>query len=85
MSEEQQSGAGAAAREETARQLVTLAASLVAVPLIVWLQRHSADPDFLRTLRMSASKQAERCCATAAGWLWQRAEQARRAYEQDAA
>ena len=76
-------GAGAAAREEAARQAAWLAIMLVAVPVLVWLERKAADPDALRLAKMRAAKHAERFCATAAGQWWVLAERARVAYEHE--
>jgi hypothetical protein len=78
-------GAGSAARAEAARQLVELAATLAAVPLIIWLQRKMGDPDAFRTLRMRLARSAERLCATGAKRLWEAAERARLAYEEERA
>lgn len=76
-------GPAAAARQEAARQLTGLVLTLAALPAAYWLERKLATPDGMRQLRMQLAKGAERACATAAGWLWRRAEAARVAYEQE--
>jgi hypothetical protein len=76
-------GAGAAAREEAARQGAWLAVMLVAVPVLVWLERKASDPDAWRTAKMRAAKGAERFCARSAGEWWALAERARVAYERE--
>lgn len=73
------------ARDEAVRQAVWLAAMMVAIPVLAWLERKSTDPDAMRLLRMRAAKAAERFCAqSAAGW-WQLAERARLAYDHETA
>lgn len=81
MSDSEPGGAGGAAREEAARQGVWLAAMLVAIPVLAWLERRSTDPDFARAVKMRAAKTAERAFAMAAARAWAGAEWARRAYE----
>jgi hypothetical protein len=76
-------GAGAAAREEAARQGAWLAVMLVAVPLLIWVERKASDPDAWRTVKMRAAKTAERFCAQTAGEWWALAERARLAYERE--
>lgn len=78
-------GAAAAARAEAARQLAGLAVTLATVPLVIWLQRKLAEPDAFRTLRMRLARHAERLCATGAKRLWEAAERARLAYEEERA
>lgn len=72
-----------AARAEAARQAVMLAAMLIAVPVIAWLERKATQPDAARELRMRAAKAGERLCARAAALAWRRAERYRQAYESD--
>lgn len=73
--------AAGAAREEAARQGVWLAAMMIALPLLAWLERKSTDPDVMRRWKMRAAREAERfCAASAAGW-WRLAERARLVYE----
>jgi len=74
-------GAGAVAKEEAARQAVWLAAMLLALPLLAWLERKVTSPDTMRQWKMAAAKEAERFCATAAGQWWGLAERARLVYE----
>ena len=74
---------GGVVREEAARQAVVLAAGLVFVALAAVAERWLHRPDALRDARMTAFKTAERGLARAAGWCWQRAERARRAYESE--
>lgn len=76
-------GAADAAREEAARQVVWLAAMLLAIPLLAWLERKATDPDAMRRAKMWAAKEAERFCATSAWAWWQWAETARRVYESE--
>ena len=71
----------AAARAEAARQAVMLAAMLIAVPVIAWLERKATQPDAARELRMRAAKASERAWARLAAWSWRRAERYRQAYE----
>ena len=85
MTDDQPDRAAAVAREEAARQLVALAATLAVLPVAWWLERHMHDPAAVSQLRMRAAKAAERACATAAARLWQLAEAARRAYEAERA
>lgn len=73
------------ARDEAARQAVILAFSVVGVLIMVAAQRAAGDPDFYRTIRMKASKAAERLAAKAAARAWAAAERARRAYERESA
>lgn len=72
-------------RDEVLVQLVTLAAGVISVAVMVAVQRGQADPDFWRTWRMRASKRAERCWARLAGWSWRQAERERVAYERERA
>ena len=68
-------------RDALAEQGAWLAVMLVAVPLLVWVERWAADPDALRTLKMRAALEAERfCMASARNWAgW--ADKARAVYE----
>jgi hypothetical protein len=73
-----------AVREAAAVKVVELAAACAMVIVAVVMQvaqRRASDPDFTRTWRMRAAKQAERGWACAAGWAWRRAEQFRVEYE----
>lgn len=74
-----------AAKAEGARQAVMIAAMIIAIPVMAWLERKATSPDALRELRMAALKRAERGAAQAAAWCWARAEQARAAYETERA
>lgn len=73
------------ARDEAARQAVILAFSIIGVLLMVAAQRAAGDPDFYRTIRMRATKGAERLLAMAAARAWRAAERARQLYERDSA
>jgi hypothetical protein len=72
-------------KDETARQAVILIFGVVSVLVYVWANRVAAAPDFARSQRMQATKQAEKAWARLAAWAWARAEQARVAYEKDRA
>lgn len=85
MDEEPRSGAASRAREELAGQAVWLAAMIVAIPLLAWLERKAHDPDGMRLLRMRAAKGVERFAATSAAQWWLVAERARLAYEAERA
>lgn len=67
-------------RDETARQLVVLAAGLLFVGLASWLERWMSNPDAARTVKMHALHDAEVACARVAATAWRMAERARRAY-----
>lgn len=68
-------------RDALAEQGAWLAVMLIAVPLLVWVERWAADPDALRTLKMRAALAAEKFCMDSArGWAgW--ADKARGVYE----
>jgi hypothetical protein len=72
-------------RDEAARQAVALLFGVAAVVIYAVAQRKVSQPDSLRTERMRLLKQAERCAARSAGWLWGQAECARLAYERESA
>lgn len=82
---DEQTPAVEAAKTEAARQVIILAFAIVGTGIMIWAQRHASDPDFARSHRMRAAKQAERRFARLAAWAWQRAEQARLWYEQERA
>lgn len=69
------------AKEEAAGQAVWLAAMVIAIPLLAWLERKATQPDAWRQLKMRAAKGVERFAATTAAEWWKLAERARRAYE----
>jgi hypothetical protein len=71
------------AKDEAARQAIILAFSIVGVVVMVWAQRHAADPDAARTIRMRGAKSSERWFARLAAWSWHQAEAARLRYEGD--
>ena len=81
----EEAAASAVVRDEAARQAVILAFGVLSVVLMVWVQRHAADPDWFRSQRMRSAKVSERLLARLAGWSWQRAERARLAYESERA
>jgi hypothetical protein len=69
------------ARNAVIEQTVWLAAMLVAVPVLIWLEKWAASPDALRTLKMRAALQAESfCMASAREWAGL-ADRARAVYE----
>lgn len=85
MHDDDQRGAAAAAREEAARQTVWLAAMLLAIPVLAWVERKVTSPDALRQLRMQLAREAERFCMDAArGWA-NLADKAHQAYERECA
>jgi hypothetical protein len=77
--------AAGAAREEAAKTLTYLAILLVAIPVIAWVERKSADPAALRELRMRGAKGVERFAQLSAHQWWAVAERARLAYEAERA
>ncbi len=81
MAEERAPDPGGRAREEAAGQAVWLAAMLVAIPVLTWLERASSSPDQMRAIRMRLAKGVERFAATSAAGWWRVAERARLAYE----
>jgi len=70
-----------AAREEGARQAVQIAAMVIAIPLLAWLERTASSPDGRRLLMMRLAKLAEKVSARVADRSWKLAERARVAYE----
>lgn len=81
MAEDESRGMGARAREEAAAQMVWLAAMVVAIPVLAWIERKAHDPDAFRLAKMRAAKAVERFAATTAAEWWKVAEQARLLYE----
>jgi len=81
MAEDRAPDPGGRAREEAAGQAVWLAAMLIAIPVLAWVERKSREPDAFRSVKMRAAKQAERFCAMSAANWWALAERARLAYE----
>ena len=82
--DEQTDAAAAAAhplRDETARQLVILAAGLAFVTLATVVERWLSQPDAMRTARMTAARAGEKVAAAAASDCWHVAEWCRLAYE----
>jgi hypothetical protein len=70
-----------AAAAEAARQIVSTIGLVAFSVLAVYLQRHAADPDFARTLRMRAARTAEGRLARLGIWALTQAERQRQAYE----
>ena len=68
-------------RDETARQLVILAAGLAFVTIATVVERWLSQPDAMRTARMAAARTGERVAAAAASDCWHVAEWCRLAYE----
>ena len=77
--------AAGAAREEAARTATYVAVMAVAIPVLVWVERASTNPDTWRTAKMRAALEAEKfCMASAMGWArW--ADRARAWYEAERA
>lgn len=73
--------AAGAAREEAAKTGTYLAMMALAIPLFVWLERKSADPDAWRLLKMRGALAVESfCMESARGWA-AAADRARGVYE----
>lgn len=73
------------ARDELTAQAIWLAAMVVAIPVLAWVERKSHDPDAFRLAKMRAAKATERFAATTAGEWWKVAERARLLYESERA
>lgn len=70
-----------AARAAAADQAVRLLFAVVAIPVLIGLQRAASDPDASRRLVMRAARIRERLLAAAAAACWKAAERARLDYE----
>lgn len=70
-----------AAQEAAAVQAVEIFGTLALCIVAVFVQRHAADPDLVRTLRMRAARIAEGRLARLGIWALAQAERQRQAYE----
>ena len=78
-------GALSAAKEEAARQSVWLAAMVLAVPVLAWVERKTREPDVWRTARMRAALELERFCMESARNWAALADRAHSWYERERA
>lgn len=82
MAEHDPKGAAAeAAAAAGAEQAVALIGTVIMCVVAVFLQRHLADPDVVRTWRMRAARAAEGRLARLGVWALGQAERHRQAYE----
>lgn len=83
MDDERRPDVSGRAREEITAQAIWLAAMVIAIPVLAWVERKSHDPDAFRLWKMRAAKAAERFAATSAAEWWKVAERARLLYESE--
>jgi hypothetical protein len=74
---------GTVVKEETAKQAIILAFSIVAVAATAWVMQELSDPDVFKTLRMKMALEAKHYWQERADKFQKRADDAATAYNKE--